>query len=111
MKRFFYALMLASVAIVTQAAAQQPDLDAMTVEKLQPLALKEGKVTVYSFTSRIARVEKAFEKAYPGIDMIPNDMPSTEQIARLTTEAAAGIANADVVYLSDTPVVLTELLE
>ena len=56
-------------------------------------------------------MEKVFGQACPGIDLIPNDMPSPERIARLTTEAAAGIANADVVYLSDTPVVLTELLE
>lgn len=109
--RYLCALTFASVAFLAPAAAQQRDLDSMTVEELLPLAGAEGKVTVYSFTSRIARVEKTFEETYPGIDMIPNDMPSTEQIARLTTEAAAGIANADVVFLSDTPVVLTELLE
>src|SRR5690606_38776871 len=39
------------------------------------------------------------------------DMSSTEMITRLRTEAAAGIPNADVVYISDAPVVLGELLE
>jgi iron(III) transport system substrate-binding protein len=91
------------------AAAQ--DLDAMTTEELVPLAQKEGEVTVYSFTSRIARVEEAFEQAYPGIDVIAHDMSSTEQIARLQSEAQAGAAGADVVYISDAPVVFTELLE
>ncbi|MFD2236530.1 ABC transporter substrate-binding protein [Aureimonas populi] len=91
--------------------AQEPDLDALSAEELLPLAREEGRVTVYSFTSRIARVETAFEEVYPGVDMVSNDMSSTEQITRLRTEAAAGIANADVVYISDTPVVITELLE
>ncbi|MND84475.1 hypothetical protein D3C80_763670 [compost metagenome] len=100
-----------SVLCLPQVAFAQPALDDMSVQELLPLAEKEGKVTVYSFTSRIARVEKEFEKLYPGIDLVPSDMSSTEQIARLSTEAAAGIVHADVVYLSDTPVVLTELLE
>ncbi len=112
MKRIFWGgLALLSAALLPQLATAEPDLDHMSVEELLPLAQKEGKVTVYSFTSRIARVEKEFEKTYPGVDLIPSDMGSTEQIARLKTEAAAGISNADVIYLSDTPVVLTELLE
>jgi iron(III) transport system substrate-binding protein len=87
------------------------DLDAMSAEELRPLAEEEGQVTVYSFTSRIAAVETAFEAAYPGIDVIASDMSSTEQIARLKAEAAAGVPNADVVYISDVPVVLPELLD
>lgn len=92
-------------------AAAARDLDAMGPAELMPLARAEGRVTVYAFTSRIGRVEAAFEAAYPGIDMVGFDMSSTEMIARLRSEAAAGIANADVIYVSDAPVVLTELLE
>jgi hypothetical protein len=51
------------------------------------------------------------DEADPGIDMQGFDMSSTEQIARLKAEAQAGVANADVVYISDVPVVLRELLE
>lgn len=102
---------VAALLVTSPALAQSPDLDSMSVEELLPLAQAEGTVTVYSFTSRIARVEAAFEEAYPGIDMIGVDMSSTEQITRLKTEAAASIRNADVVYISDTPVVLAELLE
>jgi iron(III) transport system substrate-binding protein len=91
--------------------ASAQDLDRLTAEQLLPLAQQEGQVTVYSFTSRIARVEKAFEEAYPGIDVIAHDMSSTEQITRLKAEAGAGIVNADVVYISDAPVVFTELLQ
>ncbi|PLP57548.1 iron ABC transporter substrate-binding protein [Mesorhizobium loti] len=108
---FWGGLALVSAVFLPQLATAEPDIDRMSVEELLPLAQNEGRVTVYSFTSRIARVEKEFEKTYPGVDLIPSDMSSTEQIARLKTEAAAGISNADVVYLSDTPVVLTELLE
>lgn len=100
----------ALVGLFTVPALAQ-DLDGMTPEELLPLAQEEGTVTVYSFTSRIAAVEAAFEAAYPGIDLVGYDASSTEQIARLQAEAAAGIASADVVYISDAPVVLTELLE
>jgi iron(III) transport system substrate-binding protein len=104
-------LSTALLALAGPALAQyDPALDAMTAEELLPLAHEEGTVTVYSFTSRIAAVEAAFEAAYPGIDMVSHDMSSTEQITRLKAEAAAGIASADVVYISDAPVVFAELL-
>ncbi|HEX7350274.1 ABC transporter substrate-binding protein [Brachybacterium sp.] len=101
-------------------AAQDPDaaaaelaaeLDALSHEELVARAEEEGEVTVYSFTSRIAQVEEEFEKAYPGIDLIGHDISATEQITRLAAEAEAGTPSADVAYISDAPVVLTELLE
>lgn len=98
-----------SIGLLAAPALAQ-ELDSLSPEALLPLAQKEAKVTVYSFTSRIARVEEAFEKAYPGIDLIAFDMSSTEMITRLRTEAAAGIPNADVIYVSDAPVVLGELV-
>ncbi len=103
----------ASLALITllSTGASAQDLDNLTAEQLLPIAQKEGQVIVYAFTSRIARVEEAFEAAYPGIDVIAHDMSSTEQITRLKSEAGAGITNADVVYVSDVPVVLSELLQ
>jgi iron(III) transport system substrate-binding protein len=98
---------LCALALATTAHAQ--DLDSQTAAELLPQAQKEAKVTVYAFTSRIGRVEEAFEAAYPGIDMVTFDMSSTEQIARIKSEAAAGVAGADVIYISDAPVVLTDL--
>ncbi|GLQ52886.1 ABC transporter substrate-binding protein [Devosia nitrariae] len=108
-RRYFVAALLAGIALPA-FAQQDAALDAMTAEELLPRARQEGTVTVYAFTSRIARVETAFEEAYPGIDMIAYDMSSTEQITRIKAEASAGIANVDVVYISDAPVVYTELL-
>lgn len=99
----------AALMIASQAAAQDPNT--MTPAELLPLAQAEGSVVVYSFTSRISRVEEAFEAAYPGIDLQGFDISSTEQIARLTAESGAGVINADVVYISDAPVVIPELLE
>jgi iron(III) transport system substrate-binding protein len=107
----FRTLLLAGAFAASAIPALAQDLNTSLPAALLEQAKKEGKVTVYAFTSRIAKVEKAFEKAYPGIDMITFDMSSTEQIARLKTESGAGITNADVVYISDAPVVLTELLE
>jgi iron(III) transport system substrate-binding protein len=106
-----FLLLATALAGLSAPAWAQDDLDALAPEALLPMAEAEGTVTVYAFTSRIASVEKAFEAAYPGIDMIGFDMSSTEMITRLRTEAAAGIANADVVYISDAPVVMTQLLD
>ncbi|MDX8354732.1 hypothetical protein [Cognatiyoonia sp. IB215182] len=97
--------------LMSTAAMAGGHLNEMGPEELLPLAQDEGTVTVYSFTSRIGRVETAFEEAYPGIDLQGFDISSTEQIARLKAEAQAGVTNADVIYISDTPVVLTELLQ
>lgn len=90
----------------TDAAAGGDDLDALIAA-----ATEEGEVTVYSFTSRIARVEEAFEAQYPDIDLVGLDISSTEQIARIQAEQEAGIAAADVAYISDAPVVYGELVQ
>lgn len=89
---------------------QSDPLDNLGADDLLQTAKAEGRVVVYSFTSRIAQVEKAFESAYPGIDVIAHDISATEQISRLKAESAAGSASADVAYLSDAPVVFTELV-
>jgi iron(III) transport system substrate-binding protein len=104
-------LRLTTIAgLVLAGAANAQDYNAMTAEELLAAAQAEGTVIVYSFTSRISKVEAAFEEAYPGIDLQGFDISSTEQITRLKAEAAAGVSNADVVYISDAPVVLSELL-
>ena len=99
------ALMLAVAA--TPAVAQ----DDMSLEELVAAAKAEGEVTVYSFTSRVFKVEAAFEAAYPDIDLIPFDISSTEQIARIKAEQEAGVHTVDVAYLSDAPVVFTDLVQ
>lgn len=105
------AVLLALSAAAFGALAQDAQaLDRLAPAELQALAEKEGKVVVYSFTSRIARIEKAFEARYPKIDLVAFDVNSTQQIARLKAESNARISNADVAYISDMPVVYEELV-
>ncbi len=85
--------------------------DDMSMADLVAAAEAEGTVTVYSFTSRVFKVESAFEEAYPNIDLVPFDISSTEQIARITAELEAGIASADVAYLADAAIVVGALVE
>ena len=101
------ASMVFAASFTTAAFAQ--DLNTLSTEALAKLAAKEKTVIVYSFTSRIKKIEKAFEKKYPGIDLQGYDISSTEQIARLKAEAAAGIINADVIYMADVPVLISEV--
>lgn len=97
-------------AAALTGAAHAQDYDAMSLDELAEAAREEGQVVVYSFTSRIFSVEEAFEAAYPGIDLVPFDISSTEQVTRLAAEAGAGVQNADVAYLSDAPVVVEQLV-
>lgn len=91
--------------------AEESPLDSASVEELVDRAEEEGEVVVYSFTSRIEEVEPAFEEEYPGVDLVGNDIDSTEQIARLRSEQEAGNVNADVAFIADAPVVIRELVE
>jgi iron(III) transport system substrate-binding protein len=106
-------LALAILGVATAAATAQrstAELDKFTPEQLYAEARKEGKVVVYSFTSRIARVETAFEAAYPGVDLVAVDINSTQQIARIKAEQQARNYQVDVAYISDAPVVFGELV-
>lgn len=102
--------LFAAVALLPLAAGAA-ELDAMSVKELLPLAQKEGKVTVFSLSSRIAKVEKAFEETYPGIDFVGIDMSSVKQIARVVAEQTAGVNAVDVLYIADTPVVYEDLVK
>jgi iron(III) transport system substrate-binding protein len=100
----------AALPLLPAAAQTGANLDALSAAELTPLAQKEGKVMVYAFTSRIARVKPAFEKAYPGVEMQFVDISSTRMIARVVAEQRAGVHAVDVLYLSDAPVVFNELI-
>lgn len=94
----------------SSGAASSAVPDGTDLSALVTAAEDEGQVVVYSFTSRIARVEAAFEAAYPEIDLVGFDISSTEQIARLQAEHQAGNVQVDVAYISDAPVVFGELV-
>lgn len=108
MRKCLLALLLATGAALPTAVLAQ-DLDSLSAQELLPLAQKEGTVTVFSLSSRIAKVEAAFEAAYPGIDLVGVDLSSAKQIARVVAEQQAGVYAVDVLYLADTPVAYRDL--
>lgn len=72
-----------------------------TVDELYEAAKKEGKVTVYSITSRIPQVKASFEARYPGVTVEAFHIAQDPQYDRITREYEAGIRNADVLHLKD----------
>jgi iron(III) transport system substrate-binding protein len=101
--------MLFGVVMGTGSVAQ--NLDQLSHDELVRRAEAEGKVVIYSFTSRITSIKKAFEARYPKIEVVAFDINSTQMITRLKSEASANISNADVAYISDIPVVIEELVK
>ena len=109
MKHSLIGVVLGAMLLPAVPAIAQ-NMDEMTPEELYEIAKTEGSVTVFSLSSRIAKIETAFEAQYPGIDLIGLDINSTRQIARLDAEQRADIYAVDVLYLSEAPVVLRDLL-
>lgn len=84
-------------AWIAAAALDAPD----TVDQLYAAAKKEGKVVVYSMSSRIKNVKADFEKKYPGVVVEAYDMRNTEIFEKVEREHSAGIFNADVIFAKD----------
>ena len=70
-------------------------------EGLYQKAKAEGRVAVYSYSSRIVEVGKTFEQRYPGIKVQGFDMDSTEIVTKVLAEQSAKNHVADVVYMKD----------
>lgn len=84
-------------AWIAAAALDAPDTD----EQLYEAAKKEGKVVIYSMSSRIKNVKADFEKKYPGVTVEAYDMRNTEIFEKIEREYSAGIYNADVIFAKD----------
>lgn len=85
------------VAWIAAAALDAPD----TNEQLYEAAKKEGKVVIYSMSSRIKNVKADFEKKYPGVTVEAYDMRNMEIFEKIEREYAAGVYNADVIFVKD----------
>ena len=72
-----------------------------TDEELYEKAKEEGKVTVYSISSRITKVAKAFAEKYPDVEVEPFDISTNELLEKVTREYDAGQHVADVVHIKD----------
>ena len=88
------------------SGAAQP---AMTHEQLVAAAKAEGRVVVYSTTSRIANAAEAFEKLY-GIKVEYSNLNDGALIQKVTTEVGGRIAGADFVISQDSGRVFGQLL-
>ncbi|WP_165452543.1 ABC transporter substrate-binding protein [Paenibacillus thalictri] len=72
-----------------------------TVEELYAKAKQEGKVVVYSQSSRIKDVKATFEAKYPGVVVEAYNMTTNDIVEKLIREQGAGVYNADVVFVKD----------
>ena len=60
-------------------------------------AKQEGKVVVYSSSSRIAGLAEDFAKLYPGIEVESFDLGSVKTFEKTIQEQDAGLYNADII--------------
>jgi len=77
--------------------------------ELVSAAQKEGKVVVYSITSRIANAAKAFEKKY-GIKVEAYNLKDGELIEKVSREVGGNIVGADFVICQDSGRVFGQLI-
>ena len=92
--------------VVEEAAAlEKEDWDA-----IYEAARAEGKVVIYSLSSRIFDAIESFKAQYPGIEVEAFDMTGVDQVEKLTREQAAGLYNVDVLNLANGPTLVNELL-
>jgi iron(III) transport system substrate-binding protein len=76
---------------------------------IEAAARKEGKVTIYSVSSRIFRLQKKFKEKY-GVEIEAFDIASDVQLEKLRREHKAGIFNVDVLFNSEVPLLMNEAL-
>lgn len=99
-----------------EEAAQELDTSVETVEaetmsydELVAEAQKEGKVVVYSITSRISTAAEAFTAKY-GIEVEAANLKDFEMIEKVSKEASLGIEGADFIIAQDSGRVFGELI-
>ena len=98
------ALLVAAATVAFGAQGKQ-----MTHDELVKAAKAEGKVVVYSITSRIANAATNFEKAY-GIKVEASNLKDGELIEKVTREVGGGIPGADFVICQDSGRVFGQLI-
>jgi len=81
----------------------------MTQDELVAAAQAEGKVVVYSVSSRIAKAAEAFTAKY-GIDVEASNMKDFELIEKISKEGSTGADGADFVLCQDGGRVMGELM-
>ena len=77
---------------------------------IEAAAKKEGKVAIYSNSSRWPDIKKTFEAAHPGITVEGYDISTVDLITKFQKEQQAGVYNADVILCGDYATLVTEML-
>jgi iron(III) transport system substrate-binding protein len=98
-------IILASLTAWVLAATHAQAAD----DKLIAAAKAEGKVVVYSITSRISKAAEAFQKKY-GIKVEASNLKDGELIEKISKEVGGGIAGADFVIAQDSGRVYGQLI-
>ena len=122
MKKVFILMLVLLVSCSILWAGGKPEEEQKTVQEAQiasaeedwdaiyEAAKAEGKVVLYSLSSRIYDALEGFNDLYPGIEVEAIDMPDVEQIDKITREQNAGVYNADVLMLANGSTLLNELM-
>lgn len=117
MKRVAVLMTLLAIAVLSvNAEGKQDDTKAaapaekvLSHDELVAAAKAEGKVVVYSITSRIAGAAAAFEKLY-GIKVEASNLKDGELIEKVSKEVGGGIQGADFVISQDSGRVYGQLI-
>lgn len=90
-----------SPAATDWAKENNLDIGTETTEELYELAKQEGKVVLYSISSRCVKVKESFEAQYPGVVCEVYDIATNELLEKITREYDAGVRNADLIHVKD----------
>lgn len=100
-----------NIDAATKAWLEQVKVGPYMPPTLYELALAEGEVTIYSYSSRVHNFAATFMARYPGVKVNAFDMDAGEIITKVLAEQRAGRFSADVIYLKDPAAVIAELYE
>lgn len=108
-------LKIGTLAAVTSLAIIWPSLsnaaqDAQDWAAIEAAARKEGKVVIYSVSSRIFKLVDKFREKY-GVEIEGHDIASNVQLEKLRREHKAGVFNVDVLFNQDSPLLLNEFVD
>ncbi|MCK5245310.1 ABC transporter substrate-binding protein, partial [Candidatus Bipolaricaulota bacterium] len=113
-------ILVGSFAGLAQADEQTAWLQLAELGEYQPAvedwgaiydaARAEGKVVIYSLSSRIYDAIDSFKAVYPGIEVEAYDLVDSEQVEKLIREQGAGIYGVDILFFAGATVPELELL-
>ena len=75
---------------------------------IEAAAKKEGKVVIFSVSSRIFKIQKDFKEKY-GVEIEGYDIHSDEQIEKFTREHQSGLHKTDVLFNNATSTLFGKL--